>query len=292
MAGKVAGGGGSAAAGIGYAAADGVGSAVADGIKLVATDLDGTLLTGYRKDVPPEAWPAIERVCASDVLFLAASGRQYASLRHLFAPVADRMGYVCENGALVMVNDEPLVCRSIDRDLAMGICHAAMELPGCYFLASCERCAYILDDNPALLDRLVNQIHNEMGVVERPEDIPGTIIKVAFFVPGKRHDEVIDYFAQRFGDVCRPVTSGIEWVDMLMDGVNKGTALAGVGRALGIVPERMAAFGDAGNDREMLEFVGHPYLMEPHTPDMDDLAVRCTPCTSVSAELDRILGRR
>ncbi|WP_154029045.1 hypothetical protein [Olsenella uli] len=36
---------------------------LAGGIRLVATDLDGTLLAGYRKDVPPEAWPAIERVC-------------------------------------------------------------------------------------------------------------------------------------------------------------------------------------------------------------------------------------
>ena len=79
---------------------------------------------------------------------------------------------------------------------------------------------------------------------------------------------------------------------MLMDGANKGTALAGVGRALSISPEQMAAFGDAGNDREMLEFVGHPYLMDPHSPDMDDLAAPWQPCASVPAELDRTLGRQ
>ena len=262
---------------------------LAGGIRLVATDLDGTLLAGYRRDVPSEAWPVIERVCDAGVLFLAASGRQYASLRRLFAPLADRIGYVCENGALVMVDDEPVVKTSIDRDLAMEICHAAMGLPGCYFLASCERKAYVLDDNPELLDRLVRFTGNDMGVVARPEDIPGTIIKVAFFVPEKDHDEVIAYFARRFGDVCRPVTSGIDWVDLLMEGVNKGSALQRLGEATGIDVADMAAFGDAGNDREMPEVVGHPYLMDPCSADMEDLAPRCRRCTSVPSELAKLL---
>ena len=67
-------------------------------IRLVATDLDGTLLIGGRNLPRPEAFAVIERVCDAGALFMAASGRQYASLRHLFEPVADRIGYLCENG--------------------------------------------------------------------------------------------------------------------------------------------------------------------------------------------------
>ena len=35
------------------------------------------------------------------ILFCPASGRQYTSLRKLFAPVADDCIYLCENGAVV-----------------------------------------------------------------------------------------------------------------------------------------------------------------------------------------------
>lgn len=49
----------------------------------------------------------------------------------------------------------------------------------------------------------------------------------------------------------------------------------------------MAAFGDNENDRTMLEFVGHPYLMETCNPTMRD--VRATTCRRVEDSLRQIL---
>lgn len=34
--------------------------------------------------------------------FYVATGRQYANVRRLFSDYADRIGFVCENGALAM----------------------------------------------------------------------------------------------------------------------------------------------------------------------------------------------
>ena len=49
-----------------------------------------------------------------------------------------------------------------------------------------------------------------------------------------------------------------------------------IGERLGIAPDEMAAFGDNENDRAMLEFVGHPYLMEVCNPTMENIvAERC-----------------
>ena len=70
-------------------------------IKLVASDIDGTLLRDGNTEISKEVFEHIRRLKESGVLFAAASGRQYTSIRRLFAPVADDIVYLCENGAIL-----------------------------------------------------------------------------------------------------------------------------------------------------------------------------------------------
>ena len=79
-----------------------------EGIKLIACDLDGTLLHPGEREPRSEAFKLIDELHRRGIVFMPASGRQYASLRYLFAPVADELAYVCENGALVMSEGVPL----------------------------------------------------------------------------------------------------------------------------------------------------------------------------------------
>lgn len=57
-------------------------------IKLVASDLDGTLLHNYQQTVPKEIYDTIRALHEKGIIFTAASGRQYANIRRLFAPLA------------------------------------------------------------------------------------------------------------------------------------------------------------------------------------------------------------
>ena len=65
-------------------------------MKLIASDLDGTLLLNKSTQVSQEMFDLIWKFQKQGVLFCAASGRQYNSLRGLFAPMADDLLYVCE----------------------------------------------------------------------------------------------------------------------------------------------------------------------------------------------------
>ena len=56
-------------------------------IKLIAADLDGTLLTSERK-LSPDLFPLIGELRGRGIRFAPASGRQYYNLRELFAPIA------------------------------------------------------------------------------------------------------------------------------------------------------------------------------------------------------------
>ena len=53
-------------------------------IKLIASDLDGTLLHDYQQTVPEDIYDTIRALHDKGILFTAASGRQYAlSLIHI-----------------------------------------------------------------------------------------------------------------------------------------------------------------------------------------------------------------
>ena len=67
-------------------------------IRLIATDLDGTLLE-RDGSLPEDTFDVVRMLNEQGIRFAASSGRQYGNLVRLFAPVADRMAFVCENGA-------------------------------------------------------------------------------------------------------------------------------------------------------------------------------------------------
>ena len=90
-------------------------------MKLIASDLDGTLLLNGNTQVSDELFRLIDAYQKQGVLFCAASGRQYNSLRGLFAPVADDILYLCENGAVVFYKGKVLGKTCIPREDEMCI---------------------------------------------------------------------------------------------------------------------------------------------------------------------------
>ena len=100
-------------------------------IRLVASDLDGTLLLNGSQKLNPEIFDLIRELNKAGIVFVAASGRQYPNLKRLFAPVADEIAYIAENGALVLYQDQVLSRKTIDRNLGREILTAIQERDQC-----------------------------------------------------------------------------------------------------------------------------------------------------------------
>ena len=82
-------------------------------IKLIASDLDGTLLYGRDNTVSEEMFEMIREMKKKGIIFAAASGRPYSSIRHLFREVADDIIYICESGSLVIDKGEVIFSKCI-----------------------------------------------------------------------------------------------------------------------------------------------------------------------------------
>lgn len=230
-------------------------------IRLIASDIDGTILPYGQKEIPGEFFDLIRRLEQRGILFCPASGRQYASVRKLFAPVADHIPYLCENGAVVFGPGSPgpvLGKIPMDRAQAEAACRHILSLEGREVLISGQNTSYVCPKDPAFVS-VMEQVGNNLSLIPRPEDTPEDMVKLAAYCPG-RLEETCRVLTQRWGGVFQVAIAGECWVDLTL--ADKGRGLAQLSAALGITASEVMAFGDNYNDVPMLEWAGQPYLME------------------------------
>lgn len=245
-------------------------------IKLIACDLDGTLLQNGADQPNPELFPLIDALEKQGILFVAASGRQYGSLQKLFAPVRDRIAYVCENGALCFYRGKLIAESHIERSLGKKILRTIREKDGCEILLSGKNVSYLETTDQDYISHMKYVVGNNVMIVPDTTRVTEPFYKISM-CNFKGTDCCQDYFKETFGDAVNVVTSGNIWLDMMVPGINKGTALRALADHLGIHPSECAAFGDNYNDVEMLEFAGESYAVDNAKPGIKKICKHHTP---------------
>ena len=238
--------------------------------KLIASDIDGTLLMEGESALPAELFPLIERLWDHGVLFCPASGRQFHSLRLLFAPIAEKLCFLCENGSVVYgpgteEGASVLSKTVIPREDAMALIREMLALPGCDPLISGQNTTYISAKERLLRHDLEHLLGNHMAFFDAPEEIGEDIVKIAAYCPGAL-EQTDAALRPHWSGKLNVAVAGEEWLDFTL--ANKGTGIRGLCDALDIDPRDVLAVGDNWNDVPMLDAVGQPRLMETAAPEL------------------------
>lgn len=208
-------------------------------VRLVAIDLDGTLLDGEGA-LDSAATPLISRILEKGACITLATGRDPYSARHLSRPIAWSFPLVTCNGAVVwdVGKERPLMKRTIP-------------------LKAVRDCIDCLPEFG--LAPFVMEITPDHRFVVRPTS------------QGDSFHEVVKLYAS--GDIAS-VESAKAGIKTLLDGtiyttssfhgnleicpagVSKASGLDTVARALGILPEEIACIGDGENDLELFGYAG------------------------------------
>lgn len=258
-------------------------------IKLIASDLDGTLLHNGAQELSPYTIDLIHRITQKGIRFIAASGRQYDNERRLFGEIRDEISYIAENGSLCVHNGEVISRGIIPDDLAYRIMHEIRKEPGYEIVASREDTCLIEGNDPAFTDHIVNVMRNTTEIVDDITKVSGPFLKLA--VANMTAQDLIPYLKRlqdMFSPAIKVVTSGNIWIDFIVPGYNKGTALRKMMDLFSVKPEECMAFGDQYNDIEMLETAGHSYAMANAAPGVEKHAKNVT--ASVEEVLEKILA--
>lgn len=89
-------------------------------IRLVASDLDGTLLDSEKR-LPEGFLPLLEQLLARGVCFVAASGRQYFNMLEYFKTLGERIYFIAENGGVVYYRGRIVMARDMETELWQAV---------------------------------------------------------------------------------------------------------------------------------------------------------------------------
>ncbi len=241
-------------------------------IKLVASDLDGTLLPEGTPDINPQLFDIIRKLQKKGITFVAASGRQYVSMISVLEPVKNEIRFIADNGAYGVNGTEVTECRSFSEELLREIVGYVRGLSDVFMLVSAPDGAYTDSRDTEFMEWVQNGYQLKLHRVDDVLNMDKPVIKVAMY--GKKEDAVslAGPALQRFEERATVTASGEHWVDFMEYNVDKGTALRKIQTELGITPEETMAFGDNNNDIGLLKCAEKSYAVANARPDVKETA--------------------
>lgn len=247
-------------------------------IKLIACDMDGTLLDSNKR-LPADLFDVLARLRGQGVTFAVASGRQYGSLRRDFEALVPHILFICENGALIMHNDQRLFLDPIDPKDLPRIISVSRTMQGVYPAICCAGVALMEASAPEHFLTGMQTHYQSTRIV--PDlmacaDVTDAC-KVCFYSDAPAQDTSLPVLMRELGGSLSIIHSDVNWVDVMKPGVNKGRAIHALYERLSITPDEAMAFGDYLNDYELLQSVTESYAMENAHPQLKAIARHIAP---------------
>ena len=269
-------------------------AAQAAGLRLVAVDMDGTLLDSDH-EVDAGFWPLLPELRRRGIVVCPASGRQYATLERQFADADVELVYIAENGTQVVLDGRTESTDLLDLSVAHDVVTtvrtlAARGVPAGAVLCG-TRSAYIERADPWFVAE-ADRYYARLEVVEDLLAVQDDVLKVAVYDDGVAQETTLPALVH-LRPARQVVVSGAHWVDVMSSTADKGSGLRRVQELLGITPEQTAAFGDYLNDTQMLTAAGMSFAMANAHPDVLAVARHRAPSNDergVSRTLAALLG--
>ena len=263
-------------------------------IKLIASDIDGTLVPEGSHVISPEYFKVIEDLREIGIRFCACSGRQYPSMLDLFRPIADDIFFISGNGTVLRTSDKVLHTWPLDKDLVLQLIEAVRGIEGTNFVVeNPDRSFMDCGEDSDFMKMLRDGYHYDVQNVDDVTSIPlDNIVKVSIYCDDVeprteelRHDP-------RFAKM-NMLISGAKWLDVTAIEAGKGEAYALLQEYLGIGIEETVYFGDNLNDLSAFRETGVALTVanaRRELKDAADIVERSFSKMGVLRELRNILG--
>ena len=242
-------------------------------IRLVVSDLDGTLLKEGSQNLPTQMHSLINELSRLSIRFVAASGRPYWNVRDVFAESASKISYICENGGVVILDEELLFQEFFPEDLMREILETMDETEKVELTMSTKDWHYLKPKSPEFEKMIRTVLRYRSKTVQSLSEIPiSEGVKAAAYIQGREIPEILPLLQERFGKRCKVVTAGNNWIDFIPLNCGKGKGLKKMREALNISEEECVVFGDEYNDLDMLKSVRYSFAMTTAKPGVREEA--------------------
>ena len=261
-------------------------------IRLIATDLDGTLLQG--RPISRRTRAALARAQGAGMTVVLVTARHPRQVKHIAEEVGVKGPAICVNGALIydLARDQVIKYEPIDLPTVKKVVKTLRdELPGVMFHweqkqtfgrePAYEQSSRKLSDEEAA-------VRSVMDVAELAEPVAKLIVKH----PEIDSSDLLDSFTKILDDTVLLTISDSTHLEISAAGIHKGAALQWLCEKLGFAQEEVVAFGDMPNDIPMLTWAGRGVAMGNAHPSVKKIADEVTSTNledGVAVVIERIL---
>ena len=231
-------------------------------IKLIAIDMDGTLLNS-KKELLEETKQYFKEfhTKGTETLLVLCTGRPETGIR----PYLKDLGYLEENHYIISQNganiyesqtgnrimDAFVDSVEIQKWIELGKKH------GVSVMGAGVDYYYSFDEDPTeWMEFDVKIVNGSLKRITKEESLSTDFYKLLLLGDEEQLNEFETIIPQESRDEFYVVRSQKYLVEVLKKGVNKAFGLEKLAAALNIDPCEIAAIGDAANDIEMLEYAG------------------------------------
>lgn len=228
-------------------------------IKLIATDMDGTLLNS-NGELPRDFFEILNGLLNRGVIFVAASGRQYHTLANNFGIAKEKIYFAAENGSFVVHKGKELFAKSIKRDIIIEIIEFVKKNSSCKVILCGKKFGYFDDADEKFVEQ-VEKYYHKNRLVNNFNEVKDDFLKISLCDLKGQPEEFAKVLNEKFGNDFKIVVSGDVWIDIGRKDVNKGVAIKYFQDKFGINHNETMVFGDYFNDIDMLKSAYHSYVM-------------------------------
>lgn len=235
-------------------------------IKLIASDIDGTLIND-QKEFAPDFFEILKALKNRGVKFVAASGRSQYSIAKIFEPCENDICYISDNGAYVVENNIEYALHKLKQADVDSVMELLLQLERIQIILCGKTTSYFVNFKPEFLEA-VTEYYTTYEIVEDYKTIKDDFLKIAVFDPKGSADNSYPYICNQLPEKLYAVVSSHEWLDVMDKNINKGVGLEALQKEFNISEDETMVFGDFYNDIEMLKKAKYSFVMENSCDDM------------------------
>lgn len=237
-------------------------------IKLIATDMDGTLLNNH-KEISENTYQIIQEILDRNIVFVAISGRSLNNIKYAFNKFHNEIVFASDNGAQIAYPSSKKEITELDSKLISEVCKIAIENNVNLSLNGVEH-TYIFKRK----DNVYKTVLHSFGInpieIEDLSDIKEKVVKITIYEPRGSEKYALSLFKHIPNSLV--IVSGDIWLDISNDNCNKGEALKKILYQYNIKKEECIVFGDHLNDESLFKNAGKSYAMKNAHPKLKEIA--------------------
>lgn len=224
-------------------------------IKAAFFDIDGTLVSFNTHQIPASTLDALKRLREAGVRLFIASGRHIASMDKVTPHAKLFDGYVMVNGGLCTYRDKVVHSTLMSkRDVKLWLDYIKKEPRSTCFVLRDDIVINFIDDK---MEKVFEILDFPVPASANLDDYADSdVYQMIISFTEAEDSKILPIFPECYAPRWSPLFS-----DIIPNGVNKMVGIEKMIEHLGITKDEVAAFGDGGNDIEMIESVGFGIAM-------------------------------